>query len=80
MPPPDRPDEIQFMACHDYSSNTNLGNNNFKLNSHKIGNPLLGNYSSFLDAYGIRNYDEFFTHLFVKKMIDITLKQLNLWI
>lgn len=59
-PPSDRPDEIQFMACHDYSSNTNLGNNNFKLNSHKIGEPLSGNYSSFLDAYGIRNYDEFF--------------------
>ena len=60
MPPPDRPDEIQFMNCHDYSSNTNLGNNNFKLNNHKIGNPLSGNYSFFLDAYGIRNYDEFF--------------------
>ena len=60
MPPPNRPDEIQFMTCHDYSSNTNLGNNNFKLNNHKIGNPLSGNYSFFLDAYGIRNYDEFF--------------------
>ena len=59
-PPPDRPDEIQFIACHDYSSNTNLGNNNFKLNSHKIGKPMSGNYSSFLDTYGIRNYDEFF--------------------
>lgn len=60
MPPPNRPDEIQFMTCHDYSSSSNLGNNNFKLNSHKIGKPLTGNYSSFLDAYGLRNYDEFF--------------------
>ena len=59
-PPQDRPDEIQFMACHDFSSSSNLGNNNYKLNSHKIGTPLTGTYSSFLDEYGIRSYDEFF--------------------
>ena len=29
-PPKDRPHEIQFMACHDNSSNGNLGNNNYK--------------------------------------------------
>ena len=60
MPPADRPDEIQFKVCHDYSSNDNLGNNNYKLHNHHIGNPLHGTYSSFLDTYGIRNYDEFF--------------------
>ena len=59
-PPPDRPDETQFIACHDYSSNTNLGNNNYKLNKHKIGMPLTGNYTKFIDEFNIRNYDEFF--------------------
>ena len=48
------------MACHDNSSNGNLGNNNYKLHNHKIGTPLQGVYSTFLDTYGIRNYDEFF--------------------
>ena len=59
-PHKDRPHEIQFMACHDNSSNGNLGNNNYKLHNHKIGTPLQGVYSTFLDTYGIRNYDEFF--------------------
>jgi hypothetical protein len=59
-PPADRPDEIRFKVCHDYSSNDNLGNNNYKLHKHHIGNPLQGTYSSFLDTYDIRNYDEFF--------------------
>ncbi len=59
-PPPDKPDEILFKACHDYGSNNNLGNNNYKLHSHKIGEPLEGNYSDFLNIYNIRNYDEFF--------------------
>ena len=25
-PPSDRPDDIQFYACHDYSNSDNLGN------------------------------------------------------
>jgi len=60
MPPSDRPDEIRFKVCHDYGSNDNIGNNNYKLQQHHIGKPLQGAYSSFLDAYDIRNYDEFF--------------------
>lgn len=59
-PPQDRPDETQFIACHDYSSSENLGNTNYKLHTHRLGKPLKGTYSSFLDIYGIRNYDEFF--------------------
>jgi hypothetical protein len=59
-PPPDRPDEIQYMACHDYSSGSKLGNNNYKLNKHKIGMPLNGTYTTFIDKFNIRNYDEFF--------------------
>ena len=65
-PPKGRPNEIQFIPCHDNSSKDNLGNdnylgnNNYKLHNHKIGTPLQGVYSTFLDTYGIRNYDEFF--------------------
>ena len=67
QPPPDRPDELQFMACHDNrvipfdnQDVTLLGNNNYKLHKHNIGMPASGVYSSFIDTYGIRNYDEFF--------------------
>ena len=58
--PPNKPDDLQFYACHDYSSNKNLGNNNYKLKKHGISAPLHGTYSYFLDIYGIRNYDEIF--------------------
>ena len=58
--PKDEPDDLQFYACHDYSSNKNLGNNNYKLKKHGISEPLQGTYSYFLDIYGIRNYDEIF--------------------
>ena len=60
QPPKDRPDDLQYYACHDYSSNQNLGNNNYKLKHHGIGEPLEGPYSYFLDVYDIRNYDEIF--------------------
>lgn len=59
-PPSDRPDDIQFYACHDYSSPNNLGNNNYKINYHGIGEPLQGAYSHFLNEYKLRNYDDFF--------------------
>lgn len=59
-PPPDRPDELQFISCHDFSNNENYGNNNYLLRRNRLDTPLTGNYSSFLDIYGIRNYDEFF--------------------
>lgn len=59
-PLPDRPDELHFLPCHDYSSKTNLGNNNYKLINRRIIMPLEGVYSKFLDTYGIQNYDEYF--------------------
>ena len=67
-PPPDRPDELQFLACSD-NNKVNfgnreiefVGNNNYKLKQRHIGQPLVGTYTSFIDTYGIRNYDEFFT-------------------
>lgn len=66
-PPPDRPDELQFLACSDNNivdfGNREIefvGNNNYKLKQHHIGQPLVGTYTSFIDTYGIRNYDEFF--------------------
>lgn len=60
MPPPDRPDELHFIPCHDYSSSSNLGNNNYKLINRRIIMPLDGVYSKFIDTYGIRSYDEYF--------------------
>jgi len=60
QPPPNKPDDLQFYACHDYSSNKNLGNNNYKLKKHGISEPLQGTYSYFLNTYDIRNYDEIF--------------------
>ena len=60
QPPPNKPDDLQFYACHDYSSTNNLGNTNYKLKKHDIGEPLQGPYTYFLDEYGIRNYDEIF--------------------
>jgi hypothetical protein len=67
MPPPDRPHEIQFKACHDYSTGDHRGfpvelkgSNNYKLERHHIRNPGTGVYSSFLNTYDIRNFDEFF--------------------
>ena len=60
MPLPDRPDELHFLPCHDYSSKKNSGNNNYKLINRRIIMPLEGVYSRFLDTYGIRNYDEYF--------------------
>jgi len=60
QPPPNKPDDLQFYACHDYSSNNNLGNNNYKLNKHGVGEPLQGPYTYFIDEYGLRNYDEIF--------------------
>lgn len=56
---PTIPDDSQFYACHDYSSE-NLGTHNYKLKKHSIGKPLKGPYSYFLDVYGIRNYDEIY--------------------
>ena len=56
----DEPDDMQFLACHDYSSNQNLGNNNYKLKRHSVGEPLQGTYSYFLDTYKIRDYNEIF--------------------
>tara|TARA_Y100000389_G_C17392980_1_gene480949 strand:- start:152 stop:700 length:549 start_codon:yes stop_codon:yes gene_type:complete len=56
----DKPDDLQFHACHDYSSNQNLGNNNYKLKRHGVVEPQQGAYSSFLDIYKLRNYDEIF--------------------
>jgi hypothetical protein len=58
--PPDKPDITQYYACHDYSSNSNLGNNNYKEIKHGIDVHLKGPYTDFLDIYGIRNYDELF--------------------
>ena len=60
QPPTARPDDIQFYACHDYSNNDNLGNNNYKIKKHGIGEPLQGVYSHFLNKYELRNYDEIF--------------------
>ena len=59
-PSPNRPDELHFLPCHDYSNDNNLGNNNYKLINRKIIMPLEGVYSKFIDAYDIRNYDEYF--------------------
>ena len=59
-PPSDRPDDIQFYACHDYSNSDNLGNTNYKLHTHDIQPPLQGTYSHFLNTYKLRNYDELF--------------------
>ena len=59
-PPQDTPDDVQFIACHDYSNNNNLGNNNYKVKSHGISVPLQGPYSHFLNRYKLRNYDEVF--------------------
>ena len=70
--PKDRPHEIQFIPCHDYSSNDNLGDNNYKLHNHQIGTPLQGVYSKFLDVYGIRNYDEFFHSPICEKEHDFS--------
>ena len=56
----DKPDDLQFYACHDYSSNQNLGNNNYKIKRHGVVEPQQGAYSSFLDIYNLRNYDEIF--------------------
>jgi len=60
QPSRDRPDDLQYYSCHDYSGTKNLGNNNYKLKKHGIGEPLQGPYSYLLDIYGIRNYDEIF--------------------
>jgi len=59
-PSQDTPDDTQFYACHDHSTTSNLGNNNYKLKKHGIGAPQQGPYSYFLDTYKIRNYDEIF--------------------
>ena len=59
-PPPDKPDNLQFYTCHDYSNNNNLGNNNYKIMKHDIVDPQEGSYSYFLDRYKLRNYDEIF--------------------
>ena len=59
-PPQDIPDDMQFISCHDYSNNNNLGNNNYKINRHGISEPLQGPYSYFLNKYKLRNYDEVF--------------------
>jgi len=59
-PPSDRPDDIQFYSCNDYSNNKHLGNNNYKIKYNKLGKPLQGAYSHFLNEYKLRNYDEFF--------------------
>ncbi len=65
--PKDKPDDRQFYACHDYSELSNrgvksstMGNNNYKVKHHGVAEPLEGVYTSFLDIYGIRKYDELF--------------------
>ncbi len=58
--PTDKPDNKQFYACHDYTQKDNLGNNNYKVIHHGVGEPLTGAYSSFLDIYRIRKYPELF--------------------
>ena len=66
-PNKDKPDDLQFYACHDYNdinigkqSYTTMGNNNYMLKKHDIGEPQRGAYSYFLDKYKLRNYDEIF--------------------
>ena len=63
----DEPDDIQFYACHDKTKldyrgiqSDTMANNNYKLKKHGIGLPLKGVYSSFLDIYKIRDYDEIY--------------------
>jgi len=58
---------MQYYACHDYSELENRGiisssmaNNNYKIKQHGVSEPLRGAYSSFLDIYKIRKYDELF--------------------
>lgn len=59
-PPGSIPDDIQFKSCHDFSNTNNLGNNNYRIRRHGIGEPLEGVYSHFLNTYNLRNYDEYF--------------------
>ena len=63
--PSDKPDDKQFYACNDHSQLSSngiksytMGNNNYKVKRHSVGEPLEGDYSSFLDIYRIRKYDE----------------------
>lgn len=65
--PPDRPDDKQFYACHDYNpvefegdSIELKGNNNYKIIHNEIGIPLQGGYSHFLNTYELRNFEEIF--------------------
>jgi len=65
--PSDRPDDLQFYACHDFNPvefEGELielkGNNNYKVMHHGIGEPLQGVYSDFLNTYEIRNFEEIF--------------------
>jgi hypothetical protein len=65
--PSDRPDDLQFYACHDYNpiefegQDIELhGNNNYKETNHSIGEPKQGVYSDFLNIYKLRNYNEIF--------------------
>lgn len=65
--PTDKPANKQFYACHDYSQEGNISNNNYKVNHHGIGEPLKGAYSSLLDIYRIRKYHELFHSPICKK-------------
>ena len=56
---PDKPDDTQFYACHDYSF-IGYGNTNYKIIKNKIEPPQHGPYSEFLDEFGFRNYQRFF--------------------
>lgn len=58
-PPPDKPDDTQFYACHDYSSTNNLGNNNYYVMNNPLPRTMDGNLSDFIEIYGLRSYDAY---------------------
>ena len=47
-PPPNKPDATQFLACMD-DNTAHLGNNNYKIRMHRLGDKLEGPYTYFLD-------------------------------
>lgn len=58
-PPPNKPDATQFLACMD-DNTSHLGNNNYKIRMHRLGDKLEGPYTYFLDENKIRTHDELF--------------------
>ncbi len=77
QPPPDIPDDLQFRACHDYSNPNNLGNTNYLLRRHGVGEPQQGPYSKFLDTYHIRTYDDYFHSPICQENYQFTTTNLN---